>query len=102
MAPFDVKIVAPGAVEWRMIETEQQNQKDRKLMEEIKRKREQEHSDDDEGDENANDQINGDDGGNDGNNEEESKVDDANIITPEKFDSILQQQKSKEICVLSI
>merc|ERR1711994_140983 len=38
-------------------------------------------------------------------NEEEQKTDDpdtANVITPQKFDAIYQQQKSKEICVLSI
>lgn len=98
MAPFDLKVVAPGAVEWRMTETEQENERDRKLKEEIKRQQEQEESGDDDGDLNVANET----------NEEEQKQDDApdpdtaNVITPQKFDAIYQQQKSKEICVLSI
>jgi len=61
------------------------------LREEIKRQREeQESQDSDVDEEQVGDEIIADDSNT------------ANVITPQKFDAIYQQQKSKEICVLSI
>lgn len=74
MAPFQLKIVSPGALQWRITETKKENQL-------LKQLQQQQHQQD------INNQ-----------NENENE----NVITPQKFDEILQQQKSKEICVLSI
>eukprot|EP01083_Nonionella_stella_P285853 972975_1 len=87
-APFELRVVSVGAMEWRIAETKKQNEKDKKLIKE-KLKKEQEM------DENQETEI-------EIEIEEKVKQDAEKIITPMKFDEILQQQKSKEICVLSI
>jgi len=96
MAPFELKVVSPGALEWRIRETKKENQLLKQIRDEKLKKLQQDEDEDQ--DENQDEQKQGD---NDNNNENQPDPN-ANVITPQKFDEILQQQKSKEICVLSI
>eukprot|EP01083_Nonionella_stella_P065110 170327_1 len=89
MAPFELKVVSPGALEWRIAETKKQIEIEKQERQE--RLRKQRGMEEKEGD---------DDGADDGDQTQVKEED--KTLTPRKFDAILQQQKSKEICVLSI
>ena len=90
MAPQEIKVVSPGAVEWRIAETKKQNEIQQKKREEQKQQQDEEEEEEEEQQPEEQQQ------------EEQEQVNEENIITPAKFDEIANQQKSKEICVLSI
>eukprot|EP00485_Elphidium_margaritaceum_P009944 CAMPEP_0202688818 /NCGR_PEP_ID=MMETSP1385-20130828/4238_1 /ASSEMBLY_ACC=CAM_ASM_000861 /TAXON_ID=933848 /ORGANISM="Elphidium margaritaceum" /LENGTH=569 /DNA_ID=CAMNT_0049343865 /DNA_START=59 /DNA_END=1768 /DNA_ORIENTATION=+ len=109
MAPFDLKVVSPGAVQWRIAETRKRSALEKKLRAEWSEKmaRSQSSPDGDDANDNESEQkqptaeAEAEEQGNNADGDE-NKSDGANLITPKKFDEILQNQKSKEICVLSI
>ncbi len=81
MAPFELRVVSPGALEWRIAETKKQNEKEKKEKE-----MEEQEDGEEEGEQEP----------------QQEKGEGTNAITPSKFDEIVQQQKGKEICVLSV